>query len=283
MRGATPRSQRQAKGGPAAHPPSFPQSALSCWVHAGALPIGEATRCSLVGRHGIALGTSADCRHAGWHGVALLDKRKEPGEHCILAVMTDGLENATREYSKETIKALLDRKQKEEGWLVLYPGAGHDAWTQARAMGLHAGNVAAFDKQAIGVILKRANDGRTAAKAKGTRFGRKPKLTDHQQTEALKRLAAGERLPIDRQHDGRAPRYGREVGGLAGPRACTRVRHCLKKEMKREGTPLPVPSIWAASKASHVHAHTPGGNADVPRANGTCDGNGDGADVARDE
>jgi hypothetical protein len=87
------------------------------------------------------------------HGVALLDKRKEPGEHCILAVMTDGLENASREYSKETIKALLDRKQKEEGWLVLYPGAGHDAWTQARAMGLHAGNVAAFDQQATGVSM----------------------------------------------------------------------------------------------------------------------------------
>jgi hypothetical protein len=61
------------------------------------------------------------------HGVALLDKRKEPGERCILAVMTDGLENASREYTKETIKALLDRKQKEEGWLVLYLGADHDA------------------------------------------------------------------------------------------------------------------------------------------------------------
>jgi DNA invertase Pin-like site-specific DNA recombinase len=32
-----------------------------------------------------------------------------------------------------------------------------------------------------GRILKRANDGRKAAKAKGTKFGRKPKLTDHQQ------------------------------------------------------------------------------------------------------
>jgi DNA invertase Pin-like site-specific DNA recombinase len=43
-------------------------------------------------------------------------------------------------------------------------------------------------------ILKRANDGRVAAKAKGkgTRFGRKPKLTSHQRTEALKRLEAGE-------------------------------------------------------------------------------------------
>jgi DNA invertase Pin-like site-specific DNA recombinase len=41
-------------------------------------------------------------------------------------------------------------------------------------------------------IVKRANDGRKAAKANGVRFGRKPKLTEHQQSEALKRLAAGE-------------------------------------------------------------------------------------------
>jgi hypothetical protein len=94
------------------------------------------------------------------HGVALLDKSKQTGERCILAVMTDGLENASREYTKETIKALLDRKQKEEGWLVLYLGAGHDAWAQASAMGLHAGNVASFDKSAlassVGSMGKRA-------------------------------------------------------------------------------------------------------------------------------
>jgi DNA invertase Pin-like site-specific DNA recombinase len=41
-------------------------------------------------------------------------------------------------------------------------------------------------------IVKRANDGRKAARSKGVRFGRKPKLTDHQHAEALKRLDAGE-------------------------------------------------------------------------------------------
>jgi hypothetical protein len=80
------------------------------------------------------------------HGVSLLDRSKQPDERAILAVMTDGLENASREYTKDTIKALLDRKQKEDGWLVLYLGAGHDAWQQAHSMGLHAGNVADFSK-----------------------------------------------------------------------------------------------------------------------------------------
>ena len=41
-------------------------------------------------------------------------------------------------------------------------------------------------------IVKRANEGRAAARKRGTRFGRKPKLTDHEQAEALKRMAAGE-------------------------------------------------------------------------------------------
>jgi DNA invertase Pin-like site-specific DNA recombinase len=41
-------------------------------------------------------------------------------------------------------------------------------------------------------LVKRANDGRKAARSNGVRFGRKPKLTDHQQAETLKRLDAGE-------------------------------------------------------------------------------------------
>ena len=41
-------------------------------------------------------------------------------------------------------------------------------------------------------IVKRANDGRSAARKLGVKLGRKPVLNEHQQAEALKRLAAGE-------------------------------------------------------------------------------------------
>jgi DNA invertase Pin-like site-specific DNA recombinase len=41
-------------------------------------------------------------------------------------------------------------------------------------------------------IVKRANDGRAAARKRGARFGRKPKLNSHQQDEARRRLLAGE-------------------------------------------------------------------------------------------
>jgi DNA invertase Pin-like site-specific DNA recombinase len=42
-------------------------------------------------------------------------------------------------------------------------------------------------------MVKRANDGRRVARAKGVKFGRKPKLTAHQQKEARKQLQAGDR------------------------------------------------------------------------------------------
>lgn len=41
-------------------------------------------------------------------------------------------------------------------------------------------------------INGRASEGRMAAKAKGVKFGRKPKLTEHQIVTALKRLADGD-------------------------------------------------------------------------------------------
>jgi DNA invertase Pin-like site-specific DNA recombinase len=44
------------------------------------------------------------------------------------------------------------------------------------------------------MILARTSEGRQRAKARGVRFGRKPKLTAHQMAEALARREAGEAL-----------------------------------------------------------------------------------------
>ena len=49
------------------------------------------------------------------------------------------------------------------------------------------GGLAEFERH---LILSRTNEGRV----RGVRFGRKPKLTKHQQGEALARLAQGETL-----------------------------------------------------------------------------------------
>jgi DNA invertase Pin-like site-specific DNA recombinase len=53
------------------------------------------------------------------------------------------------------------------------------------------GGLAEFERH---LILARTSEGRQRAQQRGVRFGRKPKLTVHQQQEALARRAAGEAL-----------------------------------------------------------------------------------------
>jgi DNA invertase Pin-like site-specific DNA recombinase len=53
------------------------------------------------------------------------------------------------------------------------------------------GGLAEFERE---LIRQRTGEGRERAKARGTRFGRKPKLTVHQRNEAISRRAAGEAL-----------------------------------------------------------------------------------------
>jgi DNA invertase Pin-like site-specific DNA recombinase len=53
------------------------------------------------------------------------------------------------------------------------------------------GGLAEFDRS---LIIARTSEGRARAIQNGVRFGRKPKLTDHQRREALSRRGAGETL-----------------------------------------------------------------------------------------
>jgi DNA invertase Pin-like site-specific DNA recombinase len=71
-----------------------------------------------------------------------------------------------------------------------------DSWADTttphgRLMLTVLGGLAEFERH---LILARTSEGRQRAQARGVRFGRKLKLTAHQQQEALARRAAGEAL-----------------------------------------------------------------------------------------
>jgi DNA invertase Pin-like site-specific DNA recombinase len=57
-----------------------------------------------------------------------------------------------------------------------------DTWADTTTPHGILGGLAEFERH---LILSRTNEGRIRAKARGVRFGRKPKLTKHQQGEAL--------------------------------------------------------------------------------------------------
>src|SRR5262245_3025260 len=62
---------------------------------------------------------------------------------------------------------------------------------QGRLLSTLLAGIAEFERE---LIKERTGAGRDRAKARGVRFGRKPKLTSFQRAEALKRRAAGETL-----------------------------------------------------------------------------------------
>ena len=65
----------------------------------------------------------------------------------VVTVITDGLENASREWSGEALRKLIERL-KEEGWTFSYMGSCHDVVEVTR--NLHIEHVIAFDHDDLG-------------------------------------------------------------------------------------------------------------------------------------
>lgn len=64
---------------------------------------------------------------------------QENSEKAVLVVMTDGQENSSREMTRESAKAALERC-KRRGWQVVFLGADFDAVTQASTVGVMRAN-----------------------------------------------------------------------------------------------------------------------------------------------
>jgi len=86
-------------------------------------------------------------------GIDGLDKRTVD-DKAILVVVTDGLENSSRKHTYESIKALLEDRQKK-GWLVLFLGAGLESAREGIRMGVQRANVAsiALDEERMRVSM----------------------------------------------------------------------------------------------------------------------------------
>jgi len=105
----------------------------------------------------------------------------------LMVTRLDRLARSTRDLLN-TLAAIAD---KRAGFRSM-----NDAWADTttphgRLMLTVLGGLAEFERE---LIRARTGDGRKLAKARGVKMGRKPKLTAHQQREALQRRDAGEPL-----------------------------------------------------------------------------------------
>ncbi len=74
----------------------------------------------------------------------------------MFVIMTDGMENASRRYSSEQVKQMIERQKKRYGWEFLFIGANIDAVETAARYGIDADRAVNYhaDKEGTQVVYQ---------------------------------------------------------------------------------------------------------------------------------
>lgn len=67
----------------------------------------------------------------------------------LCVILTDGMENSSKEYTRKQIFALI-KECEQEGWWFIYLGADHDVWAAGEDLGVAQECRVAFSKDSIG-------------------------------------------------------------------------------------------------------------------------------------
>lgn len=79
-------------------------------------------------------------------------KIEEIPEHTIVSIMTDGLENSSKEYNYKQIKKLIETL-KEAGWDFIFQAANIDAFEEGDKLGIDAADTSGFKADSKGVKM----------------------------------------------------------------------------------------------------------------------------------
>ena len=64
-------------------------------------------------------------------------RREDVPEHTMFVIITDGYENASRKYSSDQVKRMIEHEKEKYGWEFLFIGANIDAVETAKHFGIN--------------------------------------------------------------------------------------------------------------------------------------------------
>lgn len=89
----------------------------------------------------------------------------------VLVILTDGQENGSRTFRKEQINRLLQEKQDNDNWLVIFLGANQDAFAEGATIGTVSQNTMTYDVNNMGATLRASARSTMAYASTGDRMG----------------------------------------------------------------------------------------------------------------
>jgi len=81
-------------------------------------------------------------------------------ERVIFVIITDGLENTSKEFTGKQIKEMIEHQQQKYNWDFVYLGANQDAIAVGESMGMKRGNTMTYEENCEGTqfALKSISD-----------------------------------------------------------------------------------------------------------------------------
>ncbi len=80
-------------------------------------------------------------------------REEDRPEHTVFIITTDGIENASRRYTSDQVKAMVKRQKEKYGWEFLFLGANIDAVETAAHFGIDEDRAVTFYNDAQGQAL----------------------------------------------------------------------------------------------------------------------------------
>ena len=77
-------------------------------------------------------------------------REEDRPEHTLIVITTDGMENASRRYTYDKVKAMIEHQREKYGWEFLFLGANIDAAREAARFGIRADRAANYHADHIG-------------------------------------------------------------------------------------------------------------------------------------
>ena len=87
-------------------------------------------------------------------------REEDRPEKTLFVITTDGMENASRKYSYDRLKAMIERQKEKYGWEFLFLGANIDAAKEAARFGIGADRAANYhaDSKGTNVIYETVSE-----------------------------------------------------------------------------------------------------------------------------